>query len=72
MNRIRIYFIFIFILGWPNVFQAAPLLPDEPVFERDRSIPYQGADSYRNALDLWKTAEDINLWGSSANRVGKN
>jgi hypothetical protein len=63
MNKIRMFFIFIFILGWSNVCHAAATsLPDEPAFKRDLSILYQGADSYGRALNLWKTAEDINSW----------
>jgi len=62
MNMVRIILIFIFILGWPDVFHAATALPDEPAVERDSSISYQGADSYGRALELWKTAEDINIW----------
>ncbi len=62
MNKVRIILIFIFILGWPDVFHAATALPDEPAVERDLSISYQGADSYGRALELWKTAEDINIW----------
>ncbi len=62
MNTLRIFYIFIFILVCSNVSYAATSLTDEPAFERDLSIPYQGADSYGQALDRWKTAEDINIW----------
>jgi len=62
MNKLSMLFIFIFILGWSNVSRAGNSLPDEPEYERDLSIPYQGADSYNRALYLWKTAEDINKW----------
>ena len=61
-KKLGMLFIFIFILGWSNVSQAAKSLPDEPEIERDLSIPFQGVDSYSRALDLWKTAEDINKW----------
>jgi hypothetical protein len=62
MNKLRLFFIFIVIFSWTNVSQAANSLPDEPEFERNLSIPIQGVDSYSRALDLWKTAEDINGW----------
>ena len=62
MNKLSMLFIFIFILAWSNVSHATNYLPDESEYERDLSIPYQGADSYSRALDLWKTAEDINKW----------
>lgn len=66
MNKLSMLFMFIFILGWSNVSHAANSLFDEPEFERDLSIPYQSVDSYNRALDLWKTAEDINKWIDSS------
>jgi len=66
MNKLSTVFMFIFILGWANVSHAANSLPDEPEFGRDLSIPYQAPDSYNRALDLWKTAEDINKWIASS------
>ena len=62
MNKLSLLFVFIFILGGSSVSHAGNSLPDEPEYERDLSIPYQGADSYSRALELWKTAEDINKW----------
>jgi len=62
MNKLSVLFTFIFILGWASISLAGNFLPDEPEYERDLSLPYQGADSYSQALDLWKTAEDINKW----------
>lgn len=66
MNKLSMLFMFIFILGWSNVSHAANSLFDEPEFERDLSVPYQSVDSYNRALDLWKTAEDINKWIDSS------
>ena len=62
MNKLSMLFMFTFIIGWSNVAQDANPLPDEPEFGRDRSVPYQAADSYNQALDIWKTAEDISKW----------
>lgn len=62
VNKLSVLFTFIFILGWNGISLAGKSLPDEPEYERDLTIPYQGADSYSRALDLWKTAEDINKW----------
>jgi Transglutaminase-like domain len=62
MNKLGMFFISVFILGWSNVSPAANSLPDEPEAARDLSISFQGVDSYSGALDLWKTAEDINKW----------
>ena len=62
MNKLSVLFMFLFILGWSNVSHAQNSLPDEPEIERDLSLLYKAADSYNRALDLWKTAEDINKW----------
>ena len=64
MNKLSVLFMFLFIIiiGWSNVSHAQNSLPDEPEIERDLSLLYKAADSYSRALDLWKTAEDINKW----------
>lgn len=62
MSKLSIFSIFIFILGWSDASHAANSLPDEPEPECGLSMPYQGADSYSRALDIWKKAEDINKW----------
>ena len=62
MNKLSLLFIFILILGWSHVSQAENYLLDEPEFKRDLTLGFQGLDSYSRALDLWKTAEDINKW----------
>ena len=57
-----IFFIAIFILGWSSVSHTADFLPDEPEIGRDLYVPSQAINSYNQALDIWKTAEDINKW----------
>ena len=62
MNKLSMFFIFIFIFGWSNVSHTANFLSDEPEIGRDLSVPYQAMVSYNQALGIWKTAEDINKW----------
>ena len=45
-----------------NVSYSENYLPDEPEVERHESISNQMIDSYIQALETWKTAEDINKW----------
>jgi hypothetical protein len=45
-----------------NVLHTANLSSGEPEFERDTTITFKAADSYGQALQVWKTAEDINAW----------
>ena len=49
-------------LNCSNVLHAANLPSDEPEFERNATTPYKTADSYEQALQIWKTPEDINAW----------
>jgi hypothetical protein len=62
MNKLSMLFIFLFTFSWFNISHTANPLPDEPEFGRDSSVHSQAAHSYNQALDIWKTAEDINEW----------
>ena len=62
MNKLCILFIAIFILSLSDVSYAENYLPDEPEIGRDESVSNQMIDSYTQALETWKTAEDINKW----------
>jgi Transglutaminase-like domain len=62
MNKTLIFFLAIFILSLPTVAYSETYLPDEPEPGRDESIGNVAIDSYTQALDIWKTAEDINQW----------
>lgn len=62
MNKIFILFLAIYILSLATVSYAEDYLPDEPEIGRDESIGNEMIDSYTQALDTWKTAEDIKKW----------
>ncbi len=62
MNQLNMFYIFIFILSWSDVSHTTNFLPDEPEIGHDLSALYQAKDSYKQALDIWKKAEDINKW----------
>ena len=62
MNKLSMLLIFLFTFSGCNNSQTANILPDEPGFGPDVSVHSQSADSYNQALDIWKTAEDIKEW----------
>jgi hypothetical protein len=41
---------------------AATLFSDEPEYPRDSTVPFKAADSYEQAIRIWKTPEDVNAW----------
>ncbi len=62
MNKLSMLFIFLFTFSWCNISHTANSLPVKPALGRDPSGHSQAAGSYYQALDIWKTAEDINKW----------
>ena len=53
----------LFFLGcFVNLLHGAAPLSDEPEYARDPTAVFKGADSYEQALQVWKTPEDINGW----------
>jgi hypothetical protein len=71
MNKLSTIFIFTLIIGWSDVSHSGELLPDEPEAERDLSVHSQTVKSYNQALDIWKTAEDLKKWVSMSFVYGK-
>ena len=50
-------------LSWcTTVVYAEALFSDEPEYTRGPNIPFKAADSYEQALQMWKSAEDITGW----------
>jgi len=62
MRRVGRLFAFLFLFALTGVLQAADPFSDEPETPRGTIIPFKAADSYRQALQIWKTPEDINVW----------
>jgi len=50
------------LAGCANVLYGAEQSPDAPESTRDSTVPFKAADSYEQALHIWKTAEDIHAW----------
>jgi len=63
MYKVLVVFTFLLLsFNCSNVLHTANLSSDEPEFEGDTIVPYKAVDSYEQALQVWKTAEDINAW----------
>jgi len=52
----------LFLAGYSNVIYSAEVSSDAPEYARDSNGPFKAADCYEHALNIWKTAEDINAW----------
>jgi len=62
MIKIYILIMFVFIFFLSNASLAEKYLPDEPETVAGKTISKQAVFSYTQALDIWKTADDINAW----------
>jgi hypothetical protein len=48
--------------GCVHVLHTADPASDAPEYARKSSVPFKAAISYEHALQIWRTAEDINGW----------
>ena len=58
-------FVLFSVLSWficTAVLHAASRFSDEPEYAHDGPLPFKPADSYEQALQSWRTPEDINGW----------
>ena len=61
MHKIFVLFILFCLSGCADL-PAAEHPSDEPEHMRDPTRPFKAAGSYEEALQVWKTAEDMNGW----------
>ncbi len=53
----------LFLLSCPaSVLPGVNSSSDEPEYTHDSSVPFQAARSYEEALQLWKTPEEVHGW----------
>jgi hypothetical protein len=52
----------LFLAGWSSLLHSAESSSDAPDYSRDSTVLFKAADSYQQALQVWKTPEDINAW----------
>ena len=62
MNKMLVLFVFLFLCGCGDVLRTSYHFSDEPEYTRIPTGLFKAASSYEEALQVWKTAEDINGW----------
>ena len=62
MHRILVLLSLLFLVNCAGVLHAADRFSDEPEKPREANMPFKAADSYQQALQIWKTPEDMNGW----------
>ena len=62
MHKVLVLFALFFLGGFVNLLHSAAPSSDEPEYTRDSTVVFKAAGSYEQALQVWKTPEDINGW----------
>ncbi len=62
MHKMLVLFALFFLGGLVNLIHSAGPSSDEPEYARDPTVVFKAAVSYEQALQVWKTPEDINGW----------
>jgi hypothetical protein len=62
MSKAFSLLILLFWVGGASVLYGAEASSDAPEGRRDSTVLFKAADSYEDALHIWKNAEDINAW----------
>jgi hypothetical protein len=62
MHYVLVLFVLFFLTGYVNVLDGAEPSLDEPEYPFDSTMVFKAAGSYGQALQVWKTPEDINGW----------
>jgi hypothetical protein len=62
MYKVLVLFALFSLFGCANVLHTVNSSSDEPDYPRDSTVSFKAAGSYEQALQVWKTPEDINAW----------
>ena len=62
MHKVLVLSVLFFLGCFVNFLHSAAPWSDEPEYARDSTVVFKAADSYEQALQVWKTPEDINGW----------
>jgi hypothetical protein len=65
MLRCLLFLILFFLTGFAGLVHSADSASDAPESPRDTTAVFKAADSYEQALQVWKTPEDISAWVSA-------
>jgi hypothetical protein len=62
MYKVLVWVALFLLPGCAGVLPTGNPSSDEPEYPRDSTVPFKAADSYEQALQVWKSPEDINGW----------
>jgi hypothetical protein len=65
MYKLFVLLAFFALSGFANVLHTMNAYSHEPEEARDSTVPFKSASSYEQALQVWKSPEDINGWISA-------
>jgi len=65
MLKCLLLLILFFLTGFAGLVHSADSASDAPGSPRDTTAVFKAADSYEQALQVWKTPEDISAWVSA-------
>lgn len=65
MFKCLLLLILFFLTGFAGLVHSADSVSDAPESPRDTTAVFKAADSYEQALQVWKTPEDISAWVSA-------
>lgn len=57
-----VLFLILFLAASANILHPAEPSSDTPEYARDSTVRFKAAGSYEQALQVWKTPEDIRAW----------
>jgi hypothetical protein len=62
MHKLLVWFVLFFMAGYVNVLHGAVSSSDAPEYPRDATAVFKAAGSYDQAVQIWKSPEDVNEW----------
>jgi hypothetical protein len=62
MLKAAMLLMFLFLVCYTPILHSAEFSLDAPEYKPDSTVLFKTADSYEQALHIWKTPEDINAW----------
>jgi hypothetical protein len=62
MLKVWMLFTLLLLAAYTHILHSAENSLDAPEYTQDSTVPFKTADSYEQALHIWKTPEDITAW----------
>jgi len=62
MLKVFMLFTLLFLASYTHILHSAEFSLDAPEYTRDSTVPFKTADSYEQALHIWKTPISHTTW----------